>query len=178
MAENTQLFTFTLEIQPEDTSDADPALASALGRDVADIFREQGETVRPVYTGERGGEFLVEITTLLTRAWANKEIILSDFSALVSILTPLVLASRSLWKAYERRVGKDLAQQKPLTITLDFHGTTLKVEAMAQQDAVTVATELARQFQAHQSEISAQVLAPTAPKIRASVPKRPARKRR
>src|SRR2546423_13517473 len=121
MMKNAQPFTFTLEIQPEDISDADPALVSAEGRDVTDIFRERGETVKPVHTGERGGEFLVEVTTLLATAWANKEIILSDFSALAGILTPLVLASRSLWQAYERRVGKGLAQQQPLAITLDFH---------------------------------------------------------
>ena len=73
---NAQPFTFTLEVQPEDASDADPALVSALGRDVTDIFRAQGETIEPVYTKKREGEFLVEVTMLLTTAWAYKEIIL------------------------------------------------------------------------------------------------------
>jgi hypothetical protein len=117
--ENALPFTFTLEVLPEDASDADLALISALGRDVADIFRAQGETVEPVYTGERGGEFLAEIATLLTTAWTNKDIILSKMSALVSILTPLVLTARSLRHAYEQRIGKPLAQQKPL-IPLPF----------------------------------------------------------
>ena len=176
--ENAQPFTFTLEVLPEDANDADPALISALGRDVADIFRAQGETVKPVYTGERGGEFLVEVTTLLTTAWANKEIILSDMSALVSILTPLVLATRSLRHAYEQRVGKPLAQQPPLAITIEVHGITMKVEATDQQDAVAIATELSQHFQAQHPEVSAQPIASATPKIRASVPKRPTRKRR
>ena len=120
---------------------------SALGQDVTDIFREQRKTVEPVYTGKRGGEFLVEVTMLLTTAWANKEIILSDFSALAGILTPLVLASRSLWQAYERRIGKPLAQQKPLAITIEVHGITMKVEANDQKDAVALATELAQRLQ-------------------------------
>ena len=145
---------------------------------MADIFQEPGETARPVYTRERGGEFLVEITTLLTTAWANKEIILSDFSALATILTPLVLASRTLWRAYEQHVGKDLAQQKPLLITLDFQGITLKIEGLAQKDAAPIVAELARQLQASLSEINAQALMSTSPKVRACVPKRPTHKSR
>src|SRR5260370_4483382 len=146
--ENAQPFTFTLEVLPEDANDADPTLISALGGDVAVKFRAQGETVKPVYTGERGGGFLVEVTTLLTTAWANKEIILSDMSALVSILTPLVLAARSLWNAYEQRVGKDRAQQHPITLTIEVNGITMKVEATDRKDAVAVATDLAHHLQA------------------------------
>lgn len=176
--ENAQPFTFTLEVLPEDASDADPALVSALGRDVVDLFRAQGETVEPVYTGERGGEFLAQVATLLTTAWANKEIILSDMSALVSILTPLVLATRSLRHAYEKRIGMPLAQQNPLAITIEVHGITMKVEATDQQDAIAIATELAQHFQAQRPEVSAQTIASTTQKIRASVPKRLTRKRR
>jgi hypothetical protein len=177
--ENAQSFTFTLEVLPVDASDTDPALVSALGRDVIDIFREQGETVEPVYTGERGGEFLVQITTLLTAAWVNKDIILSEMSALVSILTPLVLAARSLRHAYEQRIGKPLAQQKPLTITIEIHGITMKVETTDQKDAVALATELAQHLQAQQVAGQAETLTiPTNAKIRAGVPKRPTRKRR
>src|SRR5260370_15645585 len=150
--ENAQRFTFTLEVLPEDSKDADPTLISALGGDVAVKFRAQGETVKPVYTGERGGGFLVEVTTLLTTAWANKEIILSDMSALGSILTPLVLATRSLRHAYEQRVGKPLAQQPPLAITIEVHGITINLEATDHQDPVAIATELAQHVYAQQPE--------------------------
>src|SRR6266849_2601692 len=124
--ESSTPFTFTLEVLPADANDADPALVSAVGRDIASIYRERGESVQPVYNEQRGGEFLVQITTLLTTAWTNKEIILSDVNALVSILTPLVLAARSLWNAYEQRVGKDIAQQHPITLTIEVNGITMK----------------------------------------------------
>jgi hypothetical protein len=177
--ENAQLFTFTLEVLPEDANDADPALVSALGRDVTDIFRAQGETVEPVYAGERGGAFLAQVATLLITAWGNKDIILSDMSALVSILTPLVLTTRSLRHAYEQRVGKPLAQQNPLAITIEVHGITMKVEVTDQKGAVDLATELAQRFQAQQAAGQVPILtASTNAKIRAEVPKRPTRKRR
>jgi hypothetical protein len=59
-------FTFALEAIPADANDADLALVSAVGSDVASIYRERGESVQPVYTEQRGGEFLVQFTTLLT----------------------------------------------------------------------------------------------------------------
>ncbi len=65
-------FTFTLEVLPADANDADPALVSGVGSDVASIYRERGESVQPVYTEQRGGEFLIQITTLLTTAWRIK----------------------------------------------------------------------------------------------------------
>src|SRR2546423_11453094 len=141
MMASSGTFTFTLEVRPADANDSDPALVSAVGSDVASIYRARGETVEPVYTGQRGGEFLVQITTLLTTAWVNKEIILSDVSALVSILTPLVLAARYLWNAYERRVGKDRAQQHPIAITIEVNDITMKVEATDRKDVVAVATD-------------------------------------
>lgn len=171
-------FTFTLEVLSADVNDADPALVSEVGSDVASIYRARGESIQPVYTEQRGGEFLVQITTLLTTAWTNKEIILSDVSALVSILTPLVLAARYLWNAYERRVGKDRAQQHPITLTIEVNGITMKVEATDRKDAVAVATDLAHHLQAQHAAGDTPTLSPAATKIRASVPKRPMRKRR
>jgi hypothetical protein len=178
MMEDSMPFTFMLEVLPADANDADPALVSAVGSDVANIFREHGETVQPLYTGQRGGEFLVQIATLLTTAWTNKEVILSDVSTLVSILTPLVLTSRHLWNAYERRVGKDMAQQHPLTVTIEVNDVAMKVEAADRTDALAIATELAQRYQAQHPPSGAQDLSPTTAKVQAHVPKRPTRKRR
>lgn len=178
MTEQVTPFTFTLEVLPENPSDADPALISALGRDVSDLFREQGETVEPVYTGERGGEFLAQVATLLTTAWEQREVILGNLSAVVSTLTTLVEITRRLRQVYEQRVGKDLAQQNPLTITIELHGVTMKVEATDRKSAVEIATELAQRLQTPQAAGQTPALASTPAKIRAEVPKRPTRKRR
>lgn len=178
MMEGSTPFTFTLEVLSADASDADPALVSAVGSDVASLLREHGETVQPLYTGQRGGEFLVQIATLLTTAWTNKEVILSDVSALVSILTPLVLTAGHLLNAYERRVGKDMVKQHPLTITIEVNGVAMQVEAADRTDALAIATELAQRFQAQHPPSGAQALSPTTVKVQARVPKRPTRKRR
>lgn len=178
MVERSTPFTFLLEILPEDSSDADPALVSALGRDVTDILREQGNTVQPAYTGERGGEFLAQVATLLTTVWANKELILSDLSNLVTILTPLALATHHLWSAYERRVGKSIAQESPIAIRIEFDGISMKIDAADRKDAVAVATDLAHHFLAQHPAVDPSSLVPTTAKVRASVPKRPTRRRR
>jgi hypothetical protein len=178
MMGNSTPFTFTLEVIPADANDADPALVSAVGRDVASIYQAHSESIQPVYTEQRGGEFLVQITTLINIAWTNKEIILSDVSSLVSILTPLVLASRYLWNAYEQRVGKDTAQQHPIALTLEVNGITIKVETTDRNEAVAVANDLAHHLQAKHASWDTLKLLPATTKIRASVPKRPMRKRR
>src|SRR5579884_105882 len=127
MTEHITPLTFILEVLPENPSDADPALVSALGRDISDLIRVQGETVEPIYTGERGGKFLAQVATLLTTAWEQRETILGNLSAAVSTLTALVETARRLRQVYERRVGKYLAQQHPLAITIELHDITMKV---------------------------------------------------
>ena len=174
--ENVTPFTFTLEVLPDEPDEADPALVSALGNDVAQAFLKQDSSVEPVYTGERGGEFLVQIGVLLATAWADKGAILSDLNALAGILTPLVLASRYLWHAYERRVGKEIATQKPLAITVEINGISIKVEAQDKADATKMANELAQELQERLKAAPAQSLA--VPRLRARVPKRSVRKRR
>ena len=170
--------TFLLEILPADLDDADPALISTLGRDMTAFFREQGDTVEPVYTGKRGGEFLVQIGTFLTTTWVHKELILSDLSALMSTLTPLVLAVRHLQHIYEQRLGKDHAQQNPLVITIEVNGVAVKVEAANSQDVQTLAAELIRQLQMQPATGDTLAQSHTHMKIRAHAPKRPVRKRR
>src|SRR5947209_1600439 len=116
----SQPITLTLEVVPEDPLDSDPALVDAVGRDTANALRSEGYTVQPLYTGSRGGP-LVEIIAFLSQtlvtAWANKEVLIADLSGLVTILTAAAAVAGKARQAYEKRVGKDTAQQYPISFT-------------------------------------------------------------
>src|SRR5260221_11118416 len=48
----------TLELVA-DEEEGDPALITAIGRETATTLQHDGSTLRPVYTGQRGGLFVV-----------------------------------------------------------------------------------------------------------------------
>src|SRR5437016_5900768 len=103
-------FIIMLEVVPGDLHDSDLELVIAVGRDTAKALLDDGYTIKPVYTGQRGG-FLIDIVMpLLAAAWSQKDVILADGSALVTIFTPVVLIAKYLHEAHERRVGKDSVQ--------------------------------------------------------------------
>lgn len=167
--------TVLLELLPADADDADPALITAIGTEVATRLRNQGETVQPVYKGQRGGELLLQI---LSTAWANKEIILSDLSSLVTLLTPMVLIAQHVKHAHSNQVGKEIAQQHPVAVMLEIKGMTLMVETTDEKDAEIVANRIAQQILAQPSPVSDQAFLPQTAKVQAHIPKRPSRKRR
>ena len=167
--------TVLLEFFPADANDADPALITAIGREVTTLLRDQGETVQPVYAGQRGGELLLQI---IGAAWANKDLILSDLSSLVTVLTPVMLVAQHIKHAYGKHVGQEIAQQHPITVTLEIQGMTLIVETTEATDAREVATHLAQQILTQPSPTGDQALLPQTTRVKAHVPKRPTRKRR
>jgi hypothetical protein len=167
--------TILMELLPADAIDADPALISALGRDIITLLREHGETVQSVYRGQRGGELLLQI---MSPVWANKDIILSDLSSLVTILTPVVLIAQHLRQAYSKRVSKEVAQQHPVSVTLEIKGVTLTIETADVKDAEALATLLAQQILVRPSATDEQVLLEKTAKVQAYIPKRSTRKRR
>src|SRR5260370_2302716 len=135
-SDNSNGFRITLEVTPDDPHDADPALVDAVGRDTADALSNDGYTIEPVYTGTRGGDFLVNV---LATAWAQKDTILADGSALTTIFTPVVSFAKRLHEAHGRRVGKDAAQQSPIKITVEIDGASISIEAPDRETAETLA---------------------------------------
>jgi hypothetical protein len=125
--EQIPLTAILLELLPTDANDADPALLASIGMEVTTILRDQGETVQPVYSGRRGGELVLQI---ISAAWDQKEIILSDMSSLITILTPIVLIAQHIKHAYAKHAGQQVAQTYPVTVTLEIKGITLTVEAV------------------------------------------------
>ena len=170
--------TFTLEIVPDDPRDADPALVDAIGRDATDALRQDGSRVEPVYTGQRGG-FLVDVTmfvsTAATYAWANKDIIIADISGIVTILTSAVLpVVKQLRQAYEKRVGKNVAEQYPIKFTLEIAGKPVSFEVADLEGAEGV-LKLAQRIHADHPGMTTKT---PQSKLTTSVPKGPVRRRR
>src|SRR2546426_1290629 len=120
----------------KDQNEAATAETDAVARDTADALRNDGFPIQPVYTGRRGG-FLVDVVfPMLTTIWDQKEVILADVSALITILTPVVRVVQHLRTAHEQRVGKDTAREQPLKITVEIDGTTISLESFNQEDDV------------------------------------------
>ena len=175
-----QSIILTLEVVPESQLDSDPALVDAIGRDTADALRSEGYTVQPIYTGTRGGP-LIEIVAFLSQtlaaAWANKEALIADVSGLVTILTAAAAVVKKAQQAYEKRVGKDTAQQYPISFTLDINGMSVPF-AVADVESAEDILRMAQCLQA--SHLSLTGTGPSRGKagVKASVPKQPQRKRR
>ena len=166
----------TLEVVPEDSHVADPALVDAVGRDAIDALRTDGYTFEPVYTGQRGG-FLVDVLIpSLNTAWANRDIILADGSAAITIITPIVALIQHLRKAHEKRVGKEAFQQAPIKITVEINGVPVSIEASELETTENI-LRFVQRFQTEHSAIAAQMTAQSHVKVIGSVPNKPSRKR-
>jgi hypothetical protein len=176
----SQPITLTLEVVPEDPLDSDPALVDAVGRDTADALRSEGYTVQPVYTGTRGGT-LVEIIAFLSQAlaaaWANKEALIADVSGLVAILTAVAAVVTKARQAYEKRVGKDTAQQYPISFTLDINGTSIPFSVSDVGSAEDI-LKMAQRLRASHPSLTGTDPSRSKAGVKASVPKQPQRKRR
>jgi hypothetical protein len=176
----TPPLTLTLEIVPEDPLDSDPALVDAVGRDTADALRSAGYVVQPIYTGTRGGP-LVEIIAFLSQAlaaaWANKEALIADVSGLVTILSAVAAVVTKARQAYEKRVGKDTAQQYPISFTLDINGMSVPFAAADVASAEAI-FHLAQRLQASHPSLSGTNPSRSKTGVKANVPKQPRRKRR
>ncbi len=175
----SQPITLTLEVVPEDPQNSDPALVDAIGRDTADALRSEGYTVQPVYTGTRGAplvEIIVFLSQALAAAWANKEILIADVSGLVTILTAAAAVVEKARQAYEKRVGKDTAQQYPISFTLDINGMSVPFTVSNVASAEDI-LQMAQRLQASHPSLARTNPSRSKAEVKASVPKQPQRKR-
>jgi hypothetical protein len=176
----SQPITLTLEVVPENPLDSDPALVDAVGRDTANALLSEGYTVQPVCTGTRGAP-LVEIVTFLSQtaaiAWANKEMLIADVSGLVTILTAAATIVSKARQAYEKRVGKDTAQQYPISFTLDINGTSVPF-AVSDVGIAEDILQMAQRLQASHPSLTGTDPSQSKAGVKASIPKQPQRKRR
>jgi hypothetical protein len=176
----SQPITLTLEVLPEDPVDSDPALIDAVGPDTANALRSEGYTVQPLYTGTRGAP-LVEIIAFLSQtlatAWANKEALIADVSGLVTVLTAVTAVVKKAQQAYERRVGKDTAQQYPISFTLDINGMSVPF-AVSDAASAEEILHMAQRLQASHPSLKGTDPSRSKTGVKANIPGQPQRKRR
>jgi hypothetical protein len=176
-SESSGNLTLTLEVDSQDLQNADPALVHAIGRDIVDVLRNDGYTIKPVYTGQRGG-FLVDIVIpFFTTTWAQKEVILADVGALVTIFTPVVLVAKHLQEAHKQNIGKDAAQQSPIRIIAEIDGAPIAIEAPDLETA-EAAMKLAQRFQTEHPAVASKVTGQSKTKLKGDVIKKPQYRRR
>ncbi len=170
-----------LELVP-DSEETSPAVVHETGRSLVESLQREGYDLRPVYTGTRGGPFLVEVANAITQAaafvWANRatvEEVTNDTSALVTIMGAAIPLVRRVFHAHETQVGKDEEAIRPIKISVMIDGTPIEVEArdIAQADA---ALALARKFATAHPQTARQVSAKSKTRVRGQVPSRPRRR--
>jgi len=166
----------TLELVA-DEGESDPALVNAVGRDTVKALQQEGETVRPIYTGQKGG-FLVEVVTTVTQlavaGWDHRAVaeeVIADLSGLVTILAAVLPKLKQLLHAHEQRVGKEESTSNPMKIVLEIDGVPLSIEPsdVIQDDA---ARKLTLQFRSAHPTVAPQVTTKSKVRVQGRVPMR------
>ncbi|MBV8822219.1 MAG: hypothetical protein JO123_05460 [Ktedonobacteraceae bacterium] len=169
-------FTLLLELVPEQQEESDPAFIHAIGRDTVETLQHDGITVQPVYTGEQGGDFLVQ---LATTAWDHRALIeevLNDSSTLATLSSSIFTIITHVKHAYERRVGHAEAVASPLKITIQLNGAPITIESTNVAQVQETLTKLVQQLQ--NTHTGTQVSSANTLKIQPKIPKKRPRGRR
>jgi hypothetical protein len=172
----------TLELVAAE-QEGDPALVNAVGRATAAALQQQGYTLRPVSTGQKGG-FLVEVVTTVTQfaalAWDHRAVaeeVIADLSGLVTIFGTIVPALKQVFHAYEQQVGKQESTNDPITIALEIDGAQLLITAPDVEQA-EAALRLAQRFRTAHPTVARQVTTKSKVKGQGRIPARKRRPRR
>jgi hypothetical protein len=175
----------TLELVPDEKEgDQDPAFVSELGHDTAEILQRDGYILRPVYTGQRGGPFLVEVVNTVSQAatqvWVNRATIeefINDSAALIAIFSFAAPIIKRLFHVHEQQIGQGESRAHPITISIEIDGARIAVAAsdVTQADA---ALDAAQRFAASYPQVASQVTTKSKLTMRGYIPQRPRRRRK
>jgi len=172
-----------LELVPE-SDETSPALVNETGRAVVETLQHDGYDLHPVYTGTRGGPFMVEVVNAITQVAsymrANHTTIeeaINDTSALVTIMSGVVPLIKRVFQAHETQVGTDEARDRPIKVSVVIDGASIEVEA---QNAVQVdaALAVARKFVAQNPQTARQVSAKSKTMVQGHLPSKPRHRRK
>ena len=142
-----------LELVADETEESDPALIHAIGRDTVETLQEEHMVVRPVYTGQQGGDFLVEVVTTVGQlagvVWDHRAVIeevFNDASTLATVATFIYTVVTHVKRNYERRVGHDESVARPIKITLELEGASLPLDPPNPEQVQAVLSALLEQY--------------------------------
>jgi hypothetical protein len=169
-----------LELIPDQPEESDPAFIRAIGRDTVEALQRDGFTVQPVYTGQQGGGFLVEIVTgvsqLATAAWDHRTVleeVLNDSSTLLTLSSSIFAIITRVKHAYEQRVGHAESVANPLKITIQLNGASITIEAANVAQVQEMVTKLVQQ--SRNTHAGTQVSSANTLKIQPKIPKKRSR---
>src|SRR5437763_9092987 len=149
---DSQQLTITLELLSEGFYEADLALVTAVGRAIVGGLEEDRYTIRPVATGQRGGDFLVQVLAFLevvpAEVWTHKALVerlMADAGTLVGICTGVVPLIRRVFQGHKQQEEQKHVVLQPIKVTLEIDGHPVSVEAGDVEEA-EAALKLARRF--------------------------------
>jgi hypothetical protein len=182
--DTVQPLTFLLELTADETEESDPALVHAIGRDTVEALQDENIPVQPVYTGQQGGDFLVQIVPTVvqfaTAAWDHRAVIeelLNDASQLAALATFIYKVVKHVKDSYEQRVGHDESVARPIKSTLELGVDARPLDA---SDLLQIQAELTALLEQHKATHADTRTRPSQKlKIRHTIPrKRAAGKRK
>ena len=180
-----------LEIVAEDEQDVDPAAIGEVGRGILDEVKRDGDVVKPVYTGQRGGpDLLFEIFTQLhnaaqvvgTDVFAQRDVV-GEIANLITIFVGVSPLAMKIFKAREKHeakqavvTGTPLAQEQHLVkLSMVINEIPIMVEADNLKDAEAM-FELAKKTALAHPNMN--VTPQSQVKLQVAVPKKAQHKRR
>jgi hypothetical protein len=162
----------TLELDGDD-----PAFTNSIGLDVVTTLQDEGYSIEPVYTGQRGSGLLVEIGMTLAQALTfikdNHAAIsegIGDLGELVGIFAGVVPLCKQMLHATAKHTQTGLAPTGattpvPIKITIEIDGHPISVEA-ADLEQAKAAIILAHQFATAYPAVAKQA-SPSTSKVKA-----------
>jgi Zn-dependent M16 (insulinase) family peptidase len=171
-----------------ESKESSPALIHETGRSLVASLQREGYELRPVYTGTRGGLFVVEVIKTVTPALtqvatyiqanhATIEEVLSNTSSLVTIIGGAIAVIKHVFSTHQSQVGPTEAREHPLKVSITIDGASIEVEGqdVTQVDAVLA---LAHKYATAHPQVAQQVSTKSKTKVQARVSGKPRRRRK
>lgn len=179
-----QQLTVALELQTEGFYEADLALVAAVGRATVEALERDRYTIKPAVTGQRGGDFLVQILALLETipadVWTHRalvERVMTDAGTLVGICTGVVPLIRRVFQAHKQQEDKKHVVLQPVKVTLEIDGHQVVVEAQDVEGA-DAGLKAAARFYEQYPDVAKKVTPRSSINVKGKIPAHPQRKRR
>ena len=177
--QNEQVSPILLEIVAEDEHDVDPVAIGEASRAIMNEVKQDGHSIEPQYTGQRGGlDLIFEVLPYMRTLWADVYTqrdtisVIANLSTVFAAISPIAM---SIFKAREKQGTTAPTPLQPIKLTIMIDGAPITVAAADLKDAES-ALELAKRFHTAHSTVKPTLQSQV--KIQAKVPKKQRRGRR
>jgi hypothetical protein len=176
MAQQTLPITITLEISAEDAHNPDPAALNEVALNTSRALQQDGYTINPLYTGQRGGlDLLFQVITSSAQTasaalWAQKDVV-GLIGNLCTIFTSISPIAAHLFHMH----GKQTEQDHDIKVSIKIDDAEIAISSadIANDERIY---QLAQRFLAEHP--TTKVTPSSKVKVQARVPQRKARRKR